>query len=455
MSMGVGTAFSILLRYLGIDFHVAATLVFRGWGVLAGGVMLLLIPIGFDGKEQGYYYAFASLLALQVFFELGLNQVIVQLVGHEAAHVDFSDHAQVGGELRCIDRLSSLVHLVQRCYLVASLLFAISVGLFGAYFFWKQDQLPIEKWLLPWSLLTAASAFNLYFSPFLAILEGCGNFGEVSRLRFKQSFFGYIATWISIISGLGLTSIVFVPFVAAVFTAVFISRSNNPLKALRVRKNATGERISWKREIFPFQWKIGLSWISGYFIFQLFVPLVFKYQGAVEAGQLGIGLAIVNSLTAISLTWMTVKVPVLAAHISRNEKKQLRALFVSSFLRTLGVCVFLALISVFALWAFRVNGSNMAQRFPDVWVYGLLAAAMVVNVTITSMALFIRAHKVEPLLVQSLVVAIFAFGLFFALSQKSTAAMLMGYLGLIVFVSLPWVYYIFLRYFRFQPRKSV
>jgi len=33
--------------------------------------------------------------------------------------------------------------------------------------------------------------------------------------------------------------------------------------------------VDYKNEIFPLQWRIGLSWISGYFIFQLINPLLF------------------------------------------------------------------------------------------------------------------------------------------------------------------------------------
>ncbi len=45
--------------------------------------------------------------------------------------------------------------------------------------------------------------------------------------------------------------------------------------------------ISWRREVWPFQWKIAVSWLCDYFIFQLFTPVLFAFRGPVEAGQDG------------------------------------------------------------------------------------------------------------------------------------------------------------------------
>ena len=38
------------------------------------------------GVEQGFYYTFGSILALQVFFELGLTGIMTQYVAHEVKY---------------------------------------------------------------------------------------------------------------------------------------------------------------------------------------------------------------------------------------------------------------------------------------------------------------------------------------------------------------------------------
>lgn len=70
---------------LAIDSQVLAILLHRSWTVVAGGVTVFMIPLFLDPLRQGCYFAFGNILGLQVFFELGMSQVVVQFVAHEPA----------------------------------------------------------------------------------------------------------------------------------------------------------------------------------------------------------------------------------------------------------------------------------------------------------------------------------------------------------------------------------
>ena len=95
------TLVSRLLHRAGIDFHVLATLLSRGWSVVAGAVTVLLVPFWLTTTEQGFYFTFSSLLGMQILFELGLGQVIIQLVGHDAAKLRYIEGGRVcrGGQI--------------------------------------------------------------------------------------------------------------------------------------------------------------------------------------------------------------------------------------------------------------------------------------------------------------------------------------------------------------------
>jgi hypothetical protein len=71
---------------LGIDKAIGFTILARGWGSLAGLITVALIARFLSPAEQGYYYTFGSLLALQIVFELGFSFVILQMASHERAH---------------------------------------------------------------------------------------------------------------------------------------------------------------------------------------------------------------------------------------------------------------------------------------------------------------------------------------------------------------------------------
>ena len=74
-----------ILSLTGVNRAVGYSLLARGWQVIAGPISILLVTKFFSLEEQGFYYTFASILALQVFFELGLAFVIMQFSSHEFA----------------------------------------------------------------------------------------------------------------------------------------------------------------------------------------------------------------------------------------------------------------------------------------------------------------------------------------------------------------------------------
>ena len=72
---------------LGIDRAIGFTILARGWASVAGLVTVALIARFLSPSEQGYYYTFGSLIALQIVFELGFSFVILQMASHERAHL--------------------------------------------------------------------------------------------------------------------------------------------------------------------------------------------------------------------------------------------------------------------------------------------------------------------------------------------------------------------------------
>src|ERR1700712_3247917 len=97
-----------ILGLLQLDKHTLLTLAFRLWSVAAGIINLMMIPLRLSPIEQGYYYTYGGIIALQVFFELGLNQVLTQFTSHEVAHLDLTNRNQYQSSPH-YNRLSSLV----------------------------------------------------------------------------------------------------------------------------------------------------------------------------------------------------------------------------------------------------------------------------------------------------------------------------------------------------------
>ena len=81
--LGLNTLRLKLSRSLEIDRAVFFSIMEKVWTLPAGLVTALLIAAFFSPELQGYYYAFSSLLALQVFAELGLGTVLTCYASHE------------------------------------------------------------------------------------------------------------------------------------------------------------------------------------------------------------------------------------------------------------------------------------------------------------------------------------------------------------------------------------
>lgn len=433
-------------RLLGIDFHILQTLLLRGWSVVAGAVMVLFVPHWFGKVEQGYYYTFLSLIAVQIFFELGMNQIIVQLVSHEAAHLDHRADGVLAGDRHAISRLASLTRLVTRWYQVAALFFFVGGGGAGILFFLRQDAAMGTREIAIWLTLVLFTALNLSLSPALAMLEGFGRVGDVARLRLAQSVLGYGATWIALTLGAGLLAAPILAGVGVLCTGYWLARHDRLIAWLRrVRTAPDDARIHWRRDVFPLQWRIALSWVSGYLILQLLVPMAFSHQGPVRAGQLGLTLTIFSSLLSIGLSWTNARVPVIAVHLARGERPAARAVLRAVVLRSTGI-VTAGSLSVMVLVA--LLPAAFRDRFVDTPTLVCLSLATVVNCLIYGMATFVRAHKEEPLLVQSIVTAIIMVPAVYIGSYVGVSQMMMGFALVLTLIALPWVAVIFRRYYQ-------
>lgn len=437
------------LRLLtGLDFHVLGTLLSRGWSVVAGAATVILLPQFLTSTQQGFYYTFSSLLGLQILFELGLGQVIIQLVGHEIAHLKPTEDQRLEGDAARHDRLASLVKLLRRWYIATAVLFGVAGGVAGALFLAHRSPLPILEWLGVWCVMVMCTAINLTYVPPLAMLEGFGRVGQVARLRLRQAIVGYLALWAALVFGAGLWSACMVPVAGTLLTAFWLRGNGKIYQGLLSRAVLDGQQIAWRRDVLPFQWRIALSALSGYFIFYSFTPLIFANRGAVEAGRFGMAMTIFNALAQVGTSWIYAKTPMFAMHISRGERAELNRLFLGVFKRSF---IFTVLaVSAIVIGDVVLTGAGVRQmsRIAAPGVMACLALVCVANCVIFSFAAYMRAHREEPMLFVSVAGGIATGFVAYFGSRVSVLTMSMMYAALTACVLLPWTAALFLRYYR-------
>ncbi len=395
-----------IAQRLGVDRAVAYTSSARLFQAAGGVVSMLLVATCLTGVEQGFYYTFASILAVQVFFELGLGSIITQFVAHEMAHLTRRGDALCGEE-RYRSRLASLLRFFLKWYsILAAGLLVVLYGVGTVFFGHFYDAAEPVAWRGPWLLLVTGTTMNFLLAPVSAFLEGLGKVKEIAFVRLLQQLSIMLLSWIGLLVGLRLYAASYGAIVGAAIFAVYVRRKFYPL--LRgIFRTPVFEKISYRTEIFPYQWRIGVSWISGYFIFQLFNPVLFATEGAVAAGQMGMTLAGLNAIQNFALSWITTKVPTMSGLIARGAYPALDALFGRTFKQSMAITVaaligFIAAVFALRLSRLELGGQVIGDRFLPFLPMLLMAASVAMNQYVFATATYLRCHKREPYMWQSL-----------------------------------------------------
>lgn len=437
-------------KKLGVDKAIAYSSGARIVQAFTGVGSIFFISTFLTGVEQGFYYTFGSILALQVFFELGLTGIMTQYVAHEASHLTLDEHREYQGEIKYKSRLASLVRFCVKWYSILAVIVALFLLIFGFFYFSKygKSQGEAVSWEIPWVIISIATAIQLFQSPFTSILNGLGFVKEISKITFWQQLILPTVSWLGLalgfklyVSGIGYLASVVIWF-------LFIKKQNLLSILLNLLKVKISESVSYMKEIFPYQWRIALSWISGYFIFQLFNPVLFATEGAVIAGKMGMTLTALSAIQAFSMSWLNTKVPIYSSFIAQKNYIALDTLFVKTLKQMTSICAILLisfLIFIYLLREFRIgfNDNLLADRFLDYVPMILMMIPVFLQQFTNSWATYLRCHKQEPFLANSLVNGIlcllstFVFGKLYGLY-----GIVIGYCSIQVLL-FPWGYYLY------------
>jgi O-antigen/teichoic acid export membrane protein len=444
-----GSTRKLLVHSLGIDRPIAFTILARGWSSFAGLITVLLIARLLSPAEQGYYYTFGSLVALQIVFELGFSFVILQMASHEIAYLTITSNDHIEGSPVSHARLASVLQRSVRWYSAAAVFLAAFLVVAGSHFFNLHRQAGLNvNWQAPWITTAIAAAATFQLDPILSFMEGCGFVANVAKVRFAQAAIGSLLAWGVLVTHHGLFAPAMVVIGNATVALLWLSRHRRLLVGL-LRRDPGPHRVHWFREVWPFQWRIAVSWLCGYFIYQLFNPVLFAYHGAVSAGQMGMSLSVANALQSVAISWINTKAAPLGGMIARKEYVELDRIFFRSLKQSVAVYCAGALLLLLGAVYLNIRHISLASRLLSPACLAGLLFVNALNITVFGQALYLRAHKQEKFLVNSIVAAILvALSTYFLGRYYGAPGIVTGNLIIAVFVGLPFGTYIFVKYRR-------
>jgi len=397
-----------LLNRMEVDRAVFFAVLTRVWQLGAGLVTLFLLSIHFNKGLLDCYGVFANLLALQAFAELGLHIVIINLASHEWSNLALDSKGFITGDARALSRLVSIGRFIFKWYAVACGGLVLVGGTIGALFVtFARDVDPAINWVGPWALLISMTGLLMWTLPFNALLEGCNQVIAVNRFRVIQVAIASVVTWLCLVGGAELWTLAIAALSRVLcdlcFLLVAYRRFFKPFFF-----GPDGPHMNWRTEIWPLQWRIAIQGVFGFFSFHLFTLVMFKYQTEGTAGQMYLTWTALTALQAAALTWVQTRTPRFGMLIAQQNFSEADRVFrrVAIWSMTVlvtggaGFCGFVTVLNVFGANVFNVEvAEKILPPLPTVlFTLGLIAFHIA-----NCLAIYVRAHKREPFLVQSIV----------------------------------------------------
>jgi hypothetical protein len=393
-----------LAKSVGIDRAIYYTIFGKGFQVLSGPITLILIAHFLSPKAQGFYYTFSSVVALQMFFELGSSLVILQFASHEKAGLNWTKQRTLEGTPLNKQRLGSLLRLCFKWYIIIALLMVTALLPAGIWFLGSNTSNIDVQWQLPWVLVVVSAGGILFLNSLLSFLEGCGLIAEIARMRLFQSLFSSLFLWSAFVLNANLLAAAIPNLVALAVIGSWLYTNYRHFFTDLIHFSKQGVNIeptasiSWQKEIFPLQWKIALTWLSGYFIFFLFTPVLFAFYGPVTAGQMGMSLSVTSAIVGLSISWISTKSSPIGSLIASRKYRELDELFFPALWQSVGVSILGGIVLLVSVFFLQQIDHPFSHRVIDLLPLALLVLSSIGNVYVCNLSVYLRAHKQEPFL---------------------------------------------------------
>lgn len=436
------------IRELMSRLHINRALVYgiinNGWRLASGPITLILIAKYFSKEAQGYYFTFASLMALQIFIELGLGSVIINFSSHEWSNLQLNEKGEITGDRSARSRLASLGQFSFKWFSLGGLVFTLAVSVFGFQFFAEKSSSGVD-WRGPWIGLCIATGFSIALTPLWFLLEGCNQVSNAYRFRMYQGICMVLVAWAAVIMGAQLWTTVLSAIAGILVAFNFLYKKYRNFY-LSIFLFDVENRISWREELLPMQWRLAVASLGGYFLGSALTPIVFNYLGPIEAGRFGMTYSLVVAAGGVAAMWASVRAPQFGMLASKNEYKEMDKLLGQLLILTAGVLFSLGALIWLLIWIINLREYAFAERLLPPLPALFLIIGMIASLICHPISIYLRAHRREPFLTLSIALGIATLlttSIF--IKYFGTTGVTLAYAIVGIFIGIPWTCTIYFR----------
>lgn len=386
------------------DRGVRYSLLSRLFTIVFGPLTLLSIGAFLRPEEQGVYYVFGSLLQLGAFIDLGFSKSAQQLLAHAFGSLEINPNGGFVGNQERLAKFLATAKAVIQTYAILGLTLLVILGIVGHFYLARTLHGTMPNPTGPWWAMITSIGIGFGLQSILTIADAANLLAMTNKWRFISEICGIFIFLLVLAVGGGLWASAALAFARCFLTAIPVSFYIG-LSTLRQIMSAHGTDFSYRAEILPLQLRNMISYGMGFLVFYCYTPLALSLSGAITAGLIGMSLQIGNIVQSFSTLWFNAQLPLMGNLAGGGSRQELLNLHNKGTKITLLCWILVSSGVIFAAAIGKAILPAMGARYgslPEIILFiigsGGLAWAHI-------RAAFVRAYRIEPLAVLSVIQA--------------------------------------------------
>ena len=386
--------------------------------LISGPVTMFLISVYLLPNQQGYWYLFGGITAFSVLADLGFTNIIMQFSAHEYINFKEKNDNIFGARLAMI-KYGNLFKFILKWSLKVLIILYPLIFLIGIYYLHRDNVL--SNYIIPWFVFSIGTILSFISNVLISFIEGMNKISFVQKHRLISSIINILFTIPIVALGYNLYGLALGMFVSSLYLILIIGISFKII-FLKLLLYAKIDSYNWLTEFLPLFKRYAISFASGFFILQIFIPVAHYFYGPIISGKIGISLALINSIFQISNIWIYTITPTINSFIANKKYLELDMLFNKRLLFSILTYSF---FTVLFLLLFTTKNyipllNNILSRFLDPISLALLFLTYFLQLLINSWATYIRGFKIEPFVYPSFALSIYIVTIFLIIGNFYT-----------------------------------
>lgn len=365
---------------------------------LVGAIVFFIVLSVANLTDLGFYFSALNFAALIIFFELGATASIIPSINQEQ-----SSGYQIESKTntKSLKKISGIYNYYFSYFNKVFYFSIFSLPLIGIIFFKIFSISDFFHMGIPWLILIFSYCYGVKLNFKFIILESFDLMEYVAKIRIIQ----HILSIVFLLFFFNRENFLFVisiyHFLIVLIGSISVNYKYKYLFNKLKSTNHDKTPVSYK--IRNFRKKISISWIFGYFAYQLFNPFLYHFHGAAESGMFGMIIYINNFFSSISSSFAHAIYPKMS-RLNSNKQSSV-SIFKKSFVSSVSLYLLILVLSLYIIYLFpyEITYLNMIkEKLPPFFIFAITLFAGFIIFVISLFAYYVRSYVDEPFMFLSI-----------------------------------------------------